>query len=46
MAFLHVGRELSRLESASMAIILFLLLTILGGRKGGLLGAAQHGLHC
>lgn len=34
MAFLHVGGELSRLENASMAIILFLLLTILGvGRE-------------
>lgn len=32
--FLHIVSELSRLESASMVTILFLLLTISGGGRG------------
>lgn len=40
MGFFTWPQELSRLESASMVTISFLLLTILGGREGGLLGAA------
>lgn len=39
--FPHMGRELSRFESASMVITSSALLRILGGRKGGLPGAGR-----
>ena len=43
MGFFTWFRGLSRLEGASMVTILFLLLTILGGGKGGFVGAGLGG---